>query len=90
MYQEVGKYFLVRDEAGSNGHLYISYRSSSQKNKAEECKKLTARLHPFARLLQNLLYLVPLWLRKPNMKVPILFTFFLSYSSSSFFLLHPA
>ena len=29
-----------RDGAGSNGHLYIRYRSSYQKNKAEECKSL--------------------------------------------------
>ena len=37
-----------------NGRLYIRYRSSSQKNEAEELKKL--RLHPFANLMLNLLY----------------------------------
>ena len=33
--------FLVRDQAGLNGRLYMRYRNSSQKYKAEECKKLT-------------------------------------------------
>ena len=40
-YQEVRQFFLVRDGAGSNGLLYIRYRSSSQTNEAEERKKLT-------------------------------------------------
>ena len=41
VYKEVRLYFLSRDGAGSNGFLYIRYSSSSIKNKAEKCKKLT-------------------------------------------------
>ena len=40
-----------------NGHLYIRHKSSSQKNKAEECKK-AYRLHLLAILMLNLAILI--------------------------------
>ena len=42
-----------------NGCLYIRYRSSSQKNEAEECKKPTDYIDLFAILMINLLYKFP-------------------------------
>ena len=48
----VKKYFLVRDQAGWNGRLYIRYRSSSQKMKQRSSKSLQTTVQP--RLSEHL------------------------------------
>ena len=61
-----------------NGRLYIRYRSSSQKNKAKELKSL----HTTSLGCSNAKSTVKVSLtfnrlRKPNLKILILFIFFL-------------
>ena len=61
-----------------NDYLYIRYRSSSIKNKANECKAY--KLHPFATLLLNLVLLAFIKVKKTKPQISILFSFFFSFS----------
>ena len=69
-YQEEQQYFSVKDRAGSKWppvHVHVRYRSISQKNKAEEFKRITNYFLCYSNAKSTLLVLLTFnKVKKPN------------------------
>ena len=79
--KKYGSIFYLRIGQVKNGPLYIRYRNNSPKYKAEELKKLTDYFLYYSKAIST--PKVPLTFNefeKPNLKVSILFIFFLLLS----------